>query len=80
MYQGIIRQLLKEEGLYSDSEDSSDKNLNEDVVAQPKKRGRPTIPDKWTRVISIHNDDITIIRTFELGPELLLDAGLGDIA
>ena len=50
------------------------------MVAQPKKRGRPTIPDKWTRVISIHNDDITIIRTFELGPELLLDAGLGDIA
>ena len=29
-------------------------------------------------MIAIHSDDLTNLRTFELGPELLLDAGMGD--
>ena len=28
-------------------------------------------------MISIHSDDLSNLRTFELGPELLLDASLG---
>ena len=75
--QEYIRQLLKEEGLYSNSEDSNGDDKDQTDAAPKAKRGRPKIPDKWTRVISVHNDDLSIIRTYELGPELLLDAGLG---
>ena len=40
------------------------------------KRGRPAIPDKWTRVISIRSDDLEKPRTFDIGSELLLDQSL----
>ena len=30
-------------------------------------------------MISIHADDLTKVKTYDLGPELLLDAGMGSI-
>lgn len=75
--QQCIRELIKEEGLDIDSDDEDDENPPEHSEDQPK-RGRKKIPERWTRVISIHSDDLNDIRTFELGPELLLDAGMGD--
>ena len=35
-------------------------------------KGRPKIPEQWSRVISIRTDDLKTIRVFELGPDLLL--------
>ena len=75
--QEYIRQLLKEEGLYSNSEDSNGDDQEQAVAGPSAKRGSPRIPDKWTRVISVHNDDLSNIRTYDLGPELLMDASLG---
>lgn len=64
----------------SDSDDPNGENQNQAEVAPSAKRGRPTIPDKWTRVISIHSDDLSLVRSYELGPELLMDAALGTMS
>ena len=64
---------MKEEGLYSDSEDSVEEQKVEEEKNQPSKRGRKAIPEKWNRVISVMKDDLSTIRTFELAPERLLD-------
>ena len=59
----------------SDDDQEEDKEEN---LGRPKdtKRGRPACPEKWTRVISIYKDDLTKVKTYELGPELLLDQSL----
>jgi hypothetical protein len=62
-----------------DSE-SSDEERGKDQIEQKSKRGRKQIPERWTRVISIYHDDLSNIRTFELAPELLLDASMGNIS
>ena len=71
--QQYIRELLKEEGLHQDSEDSDREQEKVKIGERQTKRGRPAIPDKWTRVISIRSDDLEKIRTFDIGSELLLD-------
>ena len=72
--QQAIRELLKEEGLYSNSEDSNNEGDKEEQKAGGAKRGRKAIPEKWTRVISVRSDDLTNIKTYELASELLLDS------
>lgn len=37
------------------------------------KRGRKPVPERWTRVISVHSDDLSEIRSFELASELVMD-------
>jgi hypothetical protein len=74
--QQYIRELLKEEGKESSSEEDKGQPGREESKA-PAKRGRPKIPERWTRVISVHSDDLSTLRTYELGPELLLDQSLG---
>ena len=71
--QQYIRELLKEEGIEGESDDNDEDLNNNDGQRNATKRGRPRIPEKWTRVISVFNDFLDNIRTFELGPELLLD-------
>ena len=51
--QQAIRELLKEEGLYSDSDDSNKEEVSEEQKSVAAKRGRKAIPEKWTRVISV---------------------------
>ena len=71
-----IRELIKEEGL-EDLYLSSDESDNEENKQKQKgKRGRPSVPEKWSRVINVHSDDLTSIRTYELASELLLDKNL----
>ena len=71
--QYYIRELLREEGIQGDSSDDNDELRNNDADEIAPKRGRPRIPEKWTRVISVYGDPLDNLRTFELGPELLLD-------
>ena len=71
--QQYIRELLREEGIEGDSDDKDEEIKNNENQENTTKRGRPRIPEKWTRVISVHNDCLDNLRTFELGPELLLD-------
>ena len=73
--QQYIRELIQEEGLDLESQ-SSEEEQEQDGDAKKTKRGRKKIPERWTRVISIHKDDWADIRTYELGPELLLDQSL----
>ena len=71
--QQYIRELLREEGHEEDSDGSNYEQEDADKQIPGAKRGRPRIPEKWSRVISVHNDAPDSIRTFDLGPELLLD-------
>lgn len=41
-----------------------------------RSRGRPRIPEKWTRVINADTADIDAVRTYQLAPELLMAAGM----
>ena len=71
--QQYIRELLREEGHPQDSDDSEQDQIPNPDQANGTKRGRPRIPEKWTRVISVFSDPLDNIRTFDLAPELLLD-------
>ena len=71
--QQMIRELIVEEGLDLSSDDEMDQNTGAQGAQTKTKRGRKAIPDKWTRVISVHKDDLTNIKTYDLGPELLFD-------
>ena len=35
-------------------------------------RGRPKVPEQWTRLISFTHDDLDRLRVYELAPDLLL--------
>ena len=76
--QQCIRELIKQEGLDLDSNDSQEEEKDDEEEKQPARRGRRAIPEKWTRVISVKSDDLTNIRTFELASELLLDQSFGN--
>ena len=46
-------------------------------TANPKpKRGRPALPELWTRVISVSHDNLAALKTYELRSDLLLAKGL----
>ena len=78
--QQMIRELIVEEGLDLSSDDDIDQNTGAQGAQTKSKRGRPSIPDKWTRVISVHTDDLSNIKTYDLGPELIFDQGLGGVS
>ena len=40
-----------------------------------RSRGRPRIPEKWSRIISINRDSLDSLRTFPLSTDLLLASG-----
>jgi len=43
-------------------------------VAAPKKRGRPKIPPKWTRVINVDQDSFERLKQYDIAAELLLES------
>jgi len=63
-----IANLRKDQEEGKESIDSS----NASHIGVKKTKGRPKIPEQWSRVISIRNDDLSKLRVFELGPDLLL--------
>lgn len=71
-----IRELLKEEGLHQSSEEDEEEPDKEEESKAPLRRGRQAVPERWTRVMSIHKDDLSNIKTYELPSELLLDQNL----
>ena len=73
----------------SDSSDREDKDLIEDQKFLDnqsldvsvnsngsKKRGRRKIPEQWSRVISLSQDDLTNLKVFELAPDLLMGGAM----
>jgi len=54
-----------------DATESLESSKANSVVAK-RTKGRPKIPEQWSRVISIRNDNLSKSRVFELGPDLLM--------
>ena len=78
--QQYLRELQKEENEEPSSDEPyQEEEIKDEVPAAKSKRGRKPIPEKWTRVISVYHDPLNAVRSFDLGPELLLDASLGPI-
>ena len=71
--QQYLRELQKEENNDSSSEEKEKEDDIDQIPVTKAKRGRKTIPEKWTRVISIYHDNADVVHTYDLGPELLLD-------
>ena len=63
-----IANLRKDQEEGKESIDSS----NASHIGVKKTKDRSKIPEQWSRVISIRNDNLTKLRVFELGPDLLL--------
>ena len=78
--QHCIRELIKEEGLEMSSDDQEEEPVEKEESKTQTKRGRKPIKEKWTRVISIFKDDLSKIQTYDLGPELLFDKSVQEIA
>ena len=45
-------------------------------VSSKSKRGRKRLPEQWSRVINLSKDDLTSLKVYELGPDLLLSNGM----
>ena len=41
-----------------------------------KSRGRPRIPEQWTRVLSLDRDNLENLKTFQLAQDLLMADGV----
>ena len=78
--QKMIRELIEEEGLDLSSVDEEEEKDHARSGQTKAKRGRTPFPEKWTRVISIYKDDLSKVKAFDLGPELLFDQSLGGIS
>ena len=59
----------EDDKLQSEEEKES---LNNSIQSIGSKRGRPKVPEMWTRVIDLTNDDLVDLRVYELAPDLLL--------
>ena len=42
-------------------------------IPETRSRGRPRIPPKWSRMISLYGDDLSKVRCYELATDLLVD-------
>ena len=60
-----------------DSQEEEEKgSLNNSLNSVKSKKGRPAIPDQWSRVISISADELEEVRVFELAPDMLLSSAV----
>ena len=65
---------------FDDHNDYMDDDWEDDDDAQSvtskSKRGQKKIPEYWSRVVNISKDDLTALKIYELGPDLLLSNGM----
>lgn len=55
-----------------DGDDDEEESLDKSVDSVKSKRGRPKVPEQWSRVISLSTDNLENLKTFDLAPDLLL--------
>ena len=70
----------EEEFQLAGQQEEDKESLNTSLVSKTSKRGRHRIPESWTRVICLSMDDLTNLRVFELGPDLLMSNALKSTA
>ena len=63
---------LKDVDDYDDDDADEEESLDKSVDSVKSKRGRPRVPEQWSRVISLSTDSLENLKTFELAPDLLL--------
>ena len=72
-----IKEILEEDQLKNEKmqrqDDEEDENQPINIVQEPRSRGRPRIPLRWTRMISLYGDDLSKVRCFDLATDLLID-------
>ena len=61
--------------------DEEQVNLQSSSISslKSKPRGRPRIPEYWTRVISLEHDDLEGLKIYELATDLLLGSALSGL-
>ena len=69
----------EKEELKRESDDDHDNSQNSSVDSVTSKRGRPSIPEKWTRVYKINDNGPTVYRTYNIATDLLLGSALSDV-
>ena len=62
----------EEDGPYDLNGDFEGESLNLSVQSVKSKRGRKPIPEMWSRVLWLGWDNLENLKTYELGPDLLL--------
>ena len=58
---------------YVDPDENDEQSV---LTVSQRGRGRPRIQEKWTRVVNVDEAGSDGLRTFQIGPDLLLAAGL----
>ena len=58
---------------YVDPEENDEESA---VAVSQQARGRPRIPERWTRVVNVGTADAEGLRVFALSTDLLVAAGL----
>ena len=48
---------------------------NQPDVNPTENRGRRRVPEQWTRVVSVHHDDLSTIKPVALADDLMLATG-----
>ena len=76
--QRIMRQAI-ESALNSEEETHPQEEVKEpeiQIEPETKRRGRKKIPEQWTRVISLRNDDPDKLQTYLLRQDLDVASGM----
>ena len=53
--------------------ESFDGDMNVSLLSQGSKRGRPAVPDSWTRVSNVDAVDLGNLKLFEIRSDLLME-------
>ena len=69
----ILEEDRAEKQAVEDKAEEEDNTGQINSSREVRSRGRPRIPLRWTRMISINGDDLTKVRCFDLATDLLLD-------
>ena len=62
---------------YVDPEENDEESA---VAVSQQARGRPRIPERWTRVFNVGTSDGESLRVFALSTDLLVAAGLPQVS
>ena len=57
-------------------DEDTDQELARSLDSLTSKRGRPALPDMWTRVVSLQHFDAEQVKLFQINADLLLENAL----
>ena len=63
---------MKDYGFEDDGEDFLNRSLTDEDQVETKSRGRPPIQEKWTQVLSLSKDNVTLPKLHVIATDLQL--------